>query len=77
MKFVSIQKAIELVKKATEADNAENYEEALRHYEHALDYFLHALKCKYSVVRAPLSGIYPHHDPQPPPPNIFSHMRTN
>ena len=40
------QKAIELVKKATDADNAENYEEALHLYEHAIDYFLHALKCR-------------------------------
>ena len=44
---VPIQKAIDLVKKATEADNAENYEEALQLYEHAIDYFLHALKCTY------------------------------
>ena len=44
------QKAIELVKKATEADTAENYEEALKFYEHAIDYFLHALKCMLSYV---------------------------
>ena len=41
------QKAIDLVKKATDADNAEKYEEALHFYEHAIDYFLHALKCKH------------------------------
>ena len=40
---------MELVKKATEADNAENHEEALQLYEHAIDYFLHALKCTYNV----------------------------
>ena len=41
-----MQKAIDLVKKATEADNDQKYEEALHLYEHAIDYFLHALKCK-------------------------------
>ena len=44
------QKAIELVKKATEADNDQRYEEALPLYEHAIDYFLHALKCKYFLT---------------------------
>lgn len=44
--FYVLQKAIDLVKKATEADNAEKYEEALHFYEHAIDYFLHALKCE-------------------------------
>lgn len=39
-----MDKAIELVKKATDADRDENYEEALQLYEHAIDYFLHALK---------------------------------
>lgn len=41
-----IQKAIDLVKKATDADNAEKYDEALNYYQHAIDYFLHALKCE-------------------------------
>lgn len=40
-----LQKAIDLVKKATDADNAEKYDDALHFYEHAIDYFLHALKC--------------------------------
>lgn len=44
-----VQKAIDLVKKATESDNAEKYEEALHFYEHAIDYFLHALKCESCV----------------------------
>jgi vacuolar protein-sorting-associated protein 4 len=44
---VELQKAIDLVKKATDADNAEKYDEALHFYEHAIDYFLHALKCEY------------------------------
>jgi hypothetical protein len=39
------QKAIDLVTKATEADQAKNYEEALRLYEHGVEYFLHAIKC--------------------------------
>ena len=39
------QTAIELVKKATEADNEQKYEEAMPLYQHAIDYFLHALKC--------------------------------
>ena len=48
--FVSLaQKAIDLVKKATEADNDKRYDEALPLYEHAIDYFLHALKCEHSV----------------------------
>lgn len=41
-----LQKAIDLVKKATEADQEQKYEEALPLYEHAIDYFLHALKCR-------------------------------
>ena len=42
-----MQKAIDLVKKATDADNAEKYEDALNFYQHAIDYFLHALKCEH------------------------------
>ena len=42
------QKAIDLVKKATDADNEQKYEEALQLYEHAIDYFLHALKCEHN-----------------------------
>uniref|UniRef100_A0A914V7I0 MIT domain-containing protein n=1 Tax=Plectus sambesii TaxID=2011161 RepID=A0A914V7I0_9BILA len=40
----TLQKAIELVTKATEEDKKKNYEEALRLYEHAVEYFLHAVK---------------------------------
>lgn len=43
----TLQKAIDLVTKATEEDRNKNYEEALRLYEHAVEYFLHAIKCKY------------------------------
>lgn len=42
-----LQKAIDLVTKATEEDKAKNYEEALRLYQHAVEYFLHAIKCEY------------------------------
>lgn len=45
----TLQKAIELVTKATEEDRNKNYEEALRLYEHGVEYFLHAIKCKYST----------------------------
>lgn len=42
-----LQKAIDLVTKATEEDKAKNYEEALRLYQHAVEYFLHAIKCTH------------------------------
>ncbi len=42
-----VQKAIDLAKQATEADNAEKYEEALQLYTHAIEYFLHAVKCEW------------------------------
>lgn len=41
----TLQKAIDLVTKATEEDKNKNYEEALRLYEHGVQYFLHAIKC--------------------------------
>ncbi|CAK9297616.1 unnamed protein product [Gordionus sp. m RMFG-2023] len=40
----TLQKAIELVNKATEEDKNKNYEEALRLYQFAVEYFLHAIK---------------------------------
>lgn len=43
----TLQKAIDLVTKATEEDRNKNYEEALRLYEHGVEYFLHAIKCKW------------------------------
>lgn len=43
----TLQKAIDLVTKATEEDKKKNYEEALRLYEHGVEYFLHAIKCKW------------------------------
>lgn len=42
----TLQKAIDLVTKATEEDRNKNYEEALRLYEHGVEYFLHAIKCE-------------------------------
>lgn len=42
----TLQKAIDLVTKATEEDTNKNYEEALRLYEHGVQYFLHAIKCE-------------------------------
>ncbi len=45
--WLYLQKAIDLVTKATEEDKNKNYEEALRLYEHGVEYFLHAIKCKY------------------------------
>lgn len=42
-----LQKAIDLVTKATEEDRNKNYEEALKLYESGIEYFLHALKCKF------------------------------
>lgn len=42
----TLQKAIDLVTKATEEDKNKNYAEALRLYEHGVEYFLHAIKCK-------------------------------
>ncbi|VDP15077.1 unnamed protein product [Soboliphyme baturini] len=40
----ALQKAIDLVTKATEEDKKNNYDEALHLYEHAVEYFLHAIK---------------------------------
>jgi len=45
----TLQKAIDIVTKATEEDRKKNYEEALRLYEHGVEYFLHAIKCKFKV----------------------------
>lgn len=42
----TLQKAIDLVTKATEEDKNKNYAEALRLYEHGVEYFLHAIKCE-------------------------------
>lgn len=39
-----LQKAIDIVTKATEEDKNGNYEEALRLYQHGVEYFLHCIK---------------------------------
>ena len=46
----TLQKAIDLVTRATEEDKNKNYEEALRLYEHGVEYFLHAIKCKSFTI---------------------------
>lgn len=57
MTTTTLQKAIDLVTKATEEDKAKNYEEALRLYQHAVEYFLHAIKCERGGAgRAGLRG---------------------
>lgn len=40
----ALQKAIEIVNRATEEDKNKNYEEALRQYQHGVEYFLYAIK---------------------------------
>ncbi|XP_034940304.1 vacuolar protein sorting-associated protein 4B [Chelonus insularis] len=47
-----LQKAIDLVTKATEEDRNKNYEEALKYYEHAVEYFLHSIKYEAQGERA-------------------------
>lgn len=48
----ALQKAIDLVTKATEEDKNKNYAEALRLYEHAVEYFLHAIRYEAQTDRA-------------------------
>ncbi|CAJ0585210.1 unnamed protein product, partial [Mesorhabditis spiculigera] len=40
----TIQKAIDLITKATEEDRNKNFEEAVKHYDQAIQYFIHAIK---------------------------------
>lgn len=54
-----LQKAIDLVTKATEEDKAKNYEEALRLYQHAVEYFLHAIKCEYCNLTDSCTTLHP------------------
>lgn len=53
--MLTVQKAIELVTKATEEDKKKNYQEALRLYEHGVDYFLHAIKCNFFFTNLDVS----------------------
>ncbi|XP_067135576.1 vacuolar protein sorting-associated protein 4 [Centruroides vittatus] len=48
----ALQKAIDLVTKATEEDKKKNYGEALRLYEHGVEYFLHTIKYEAQSERA-------------------------
>ncbi len=41
-----LQKAIQIVTQATEADSKKEYAEAFRLYQLSLEYFMTALKCK-------------------------------
>ncbi|RWS29952.1 vacuolar protein sorting-associated protein 4B-like protein [Leptotrombidium deliense] len=50
--MTALQKAIDLVTRATEEDKNKNYEEALRLYEHAVEYFLHAIKYEAQTERS-------------------------
>ena len=43
----NLAKGINIITKATEADEAKNYEEALRYYTHGVEYFRQALKCRF------------------------------
>uniref|UniRef100_A0A5F9CP79 vesicle-fusing ATPase n=1 Tax=Oryctolagus cuniculus TaxID=9986 RepID=A0A5F9CP79_RABIT len=52
MTMPTLQKAIDLVTKATEEDKAKNYKEALRLYQHAVEYFLHAIKYEAHSYKA-------------------------
>lgn len=52
----TLQKAIDIVTKATEEDRNKNYEEALRLYEHGVEYFLHAIKCESQSVNIRLAS---------------------
>ena len=51
----TLQKAIDLVTKATEEDKAKNYDEALKLYEHGVEYFLHAMKYETHSEKAKAS----------------------
>lgn len=48
----ALQKAIEIVNRATEEDKNKNYEEALRQYQHAVEYFIHSIKYEQSSDKA-------------------------
>ncbi len=41
-----LQKAIAIANKASQEDQAGNYEEAVKSYQHAVKYFLHIIKRK-------------------------------
>lgn len=45
-----LQKAIDLVTRATNEDARKNYAEALPLYMNAVEYFLSAVKCKFRLI---------------------------
>lgn len=49
-------KAIEIVKRATEEDANQDYEEAFKLYQHALDYFVAAMKCESGIGKKTRGG---------------------
>ncbi|XP_013794410.1 vacuolar protein sorting-associated protein 4B-like [Limulus polyphemus] len=48
----ALQKAIDLVTRATEEDRKKNYSEAFKLYNHGVEYFLHAIKYEAQSERA-------------------------
>ncbi|KAK2860847.1 hypothetical protein Q7C36_005013 [Tachysurus vachellii] len=44
MERTNLQKAIAMANKASQEDEAGNYEEAIKSYQHAVKYFVHILK---------------------------------
>ena len=45
MRILIRQKAIDIVKRAIEEDEKQDYQEAYRLYQQSLEYFMTALKC--------------------------------
>ena len=50
LKRANLQKAIDIVKKAIEEDEKQEYQEAYRLYQQSLEYFMMALKCTLSPL---------------------------
>ncbi|KAH7950942.1 vacuolar protein sorting-associated protein 4 [Rhipicephalus sanguineus] len=48
----ALERATDLVTRATKEDENKNYAEALRLYEHAVEYFLHAIRYEAQTARA-------------------------
>ena len=47
------QQVTEYGKRATEAEKAEQWEQAYSHYMAALDVFMHLIKCKKNIIYFP------------------------
>ena len=52
MSQTMLQKAIEIVTRATEEDKAKNYDEALKLYQNGVEHFLHAIKYEAQSERS-------------------------